>query len=138
MDYSTIIAAVLGAIVGGLLTAIVAALMQKQNEKESRLFNAKLEAYKEFVGHLESRFVSLTRKEKDLDILTLAEVSAKSLLVSSQSLNRELKYFLTYVSHVYKECFSPNFDEKKSDPMFRKLWDDAEKIEELMRKDLGF
>lgn len=131
----TIIIAILSS---GFIAAIVAALVQKRNEKESRLFNAKLEVYKEFAAHLESRFVSLTKEGRNLDITTLAEVSAKCLLVSSSNLNKELKTFLAYVSEVYKKCLLPDYDEKNAEPMFDKLWSDADKIEDLMRKDLGF
>lgn len=118
----------------GVVAAITAAVMQKRSEKESRLFNAKLEAYKEFAEHLESRFVSLTKDGKNLDITSLAEVSARCLLVSNKVLNKELKSFLAYVSEVYKKCFSGS--EQDSD--FKKLWSDADKIEDLMRRDLGF
>ena len=34
-------------LLSGVIAAIVSAIMQKRNEKESRLFNAKLEAYKD-------------------------------------------------------------------------------------------
>lgn len=132
---TTIIIAVLSS---GVIAAIVSTLMQKQNEKESRLFNAKLEAYKEFAAHLESRFVSLTKNGKNLDITTLAEVSAKCLLVSNPFVNKELKAFLVYVSEVYKRCFSPDYDEKNEGHLFDKLWSDADRIENLMREDLGF
>lgn len=125
---------VIAAIVSGVITAV----MQKRNEKESRLFNAKLEAYKDFATHLESRFVSLTKSGKNLDIATLAEVSAKCLLVSNPIVNKELKAFLAYVSEVYKRCLSSDYDEKKENSMFDKLWKDADYIENLMRKDLGF
>ena len=125
---------VIAAIVSGVITAV----MQKRNEKESRLFNAKLEAYKEFALHLESRFVSLTKIGEDLNITTLAEVSAKCLLVSSSPINKELKSFLVYVSEIYKRCSAPDYDEKKEGAMFDKLWSDADKIESLMREDLGF
>src|SRR3989338_1286802 len=125
-------------LLSGVIAAIVSAIMQKRNEKESRLFNAKLEAYKEFAAHLESRFVSLTKSGKGLDITTLAEVSAKCLLVSNEALNKELKAFLVYVSEVYKKCCLPDYDENNSGPMFDKLWKDADKIEDLMREDLRF
>ena len=108
--------------------------MQKRNEKESRLFNAKLDAYKEFSTHLVSRFTSLTKRGENLDITILAEISAKCLLVSNDILNKELKSFLAYVSEVYKKCL--NNTEKDSN--FEKLWSDADKIEDLMRRDLGF
>lgn len=122
----------------GVVAAITAATMQKRNEKESRLFNAKLEAYKEFAAHLESRFVSLTKEGKSLDITTLAEASAKCLLVSDPNVNKELKAFLVYVSEVYKRCCAPDYDEDKESEMFDKLWSDADKIEDLMRQDLRF
>lgn len=122
----------------GFVAAITAAVMQKKNEKESRIFNAKLEAYEEFSGHLISRFTSLTRQSKKLDIMTLAEVSAKCLLVSNSPLNKELKAFLVYVSEVYKRCSASDYDKDKGADMFDKLWKDADKIENLMRKDLGF
>lgn len=125
---------VIAAIVSGVITAV----MQKRNEKESRLFNAKLEVYKEFAAHLESRFVSLTKSGENLDITTLAEISAKYLLVSNSSLNKELKAFLAYVSEVYRRCCQPDYDEKNEGAMFHKLWSDADKIEDLMREDLGF
>ena len=125
---------VVAAIVSGVITAV----LQKRNEKESRLFNAKLEAYKEFAAHLESRFVSLTKDGKNLDITTLAEVSAKCFLVSNPILNKELKAFLVYVSEVYKRCCAPDYDENKETNMFDKLWGDADRIENLMREDLGF
>ena len=125
---------VVAAIVSGVITAV----MQKRNEKESRLFNAKLEAYKEFAAHLESKFVSLTKEGKSLDITTLAEVSAKCLLVSNHIVNKELKAFLVYVSEVYKRCCAPDYDKNKESEMFDKLWSDADKIEDLMRRDLGF
>lgn len=125
---------VIAAIVSGVITAI----MQKRNERESRLFNAKLESYKEFASHLLSRFISLTKSGESLDIATLAEVSAKCLLVSNPILNKELKAFLVYVSEVYKKCSSPDYDKKKDDYIFDKLWDDADRIEDLMRKDLEF
>jgi len=131
----TIIIAILSS---GAVAALVSALMQKRNEKEQRIFNAKLEAYKEFAAHLESRFVSLTKDGKNLDITTLAEISAKCLLVSNEVLNKELKAFLAYVSEVYKKCCLPDYDENNSGPMFDKLWKDADKIEDLMREDLRF
>ena len=132
---TTIIIAILSS---GMVAALVSALMQKRNEKEQRIFNAKLEAYREFAAHLESKFVSLTKEGKNLDITTLAEVSAKCLLVANSSLNKELKAFLVYVSEVYKKCCSPDYDENNSGHMFDKLWKDADKIEDLMREDLGF
>src|SRR3989344_9019763 len=124
-------------LLSGVVAALVSTIMQKRNEKESRLFSAKLEAYKEFAAHLESRFVSLTKDGKNLDITTLAEISAKCLLVSNEALNKELKAFLVHVSEVYKKCSSPDYDENNSGPMFDKLWKDADKIEDLMRQDLG-
>ena len=132
---TTIIIAILSS---GVVAALVSALMQKQNEKEQRIFNAKLDAYKEFVAHLESRFVSLTKDGKNLDITTLAEVSAKCLLVANSALNKELKAFLVHVSEVYKKCSAPDYDENKESDMFDKLWKDADEIEDLMRSDLGF
>ncbi len=132
---TTIIIAILSS---GFIAAVVSALMQKRNEKEQRIFNAKLEAYKEFAAHLESKFVSLTKEGENLDITTLAEVSAKCLLVSNDILNKELKDFLVYVSEVYKRCSASDYDESKESEMFDKLWNDADKIEGLMRKDLGF
>ncbi|MBI2639974.1 MAG: hypothetical protein HYW90_03765 [Candidatus Sungbacteria bacterium] len=132
---TTIIIAILSS---GVVAALVSALMQKRNEKEQRIFNAKLEAYKEFAAHLESKFVSLTKEGKSLDITMLAEVGAKCLLVSNAALNKELKSFLVYVSEVYKKCCVPDYDENNSGPMFDKLWSDADKIEDLMREDLGF
>ena len=131
----TIIIAILSS---GAVAALVSALMQKRNEKEQRIFNAKLEAYKEFAAHLESRFVSLTKDGKNLDITTLAEISAKCLLVSNSVLNKELKAFLAYVSEVYKRCSAPDYDEKNEGDIFDKLWKDVDKIEDLMREDLGF
>ena len=125
-------------LLSGVIAALVSAVMQKRNEKESRLFNAKLEAYKEFAAHLESRFVSLTKDGKNLDITTLAEVSAKCLLVSNPIVNKELKAFLVYVSEVYKRCCAPDYDKNKETNMFDKLWGDADRIENLMREDLGF
>jgi len=107
---NTIIIAILSS---GAVAALVSALMQKRNEKEQRIFNAKLEAYKEFAAHLGSRFVSLTKSGENLDITTLAEVSARCLLVSNEALNKELKAFLAYVSEVYKRCSAPDYDEKK-------------------------
>ncbi|MEK7651399.1 MAG: hypothetical protein AAB377_02630 [Patescibacteria group bacterium] len=125
-------------LLSGVIAALVSAVMQKRNEKESRLFNAKLEAYKEFAAHLESKFVSLTKEGKSLNITTLAEVSAKCLLISSPIVNKELKAFLVYVSEVYKRCCAPDYDKNKESEMFDKLWSDADKIEDLMRQDLGF
>lgn len=122
----------------GVVAAIISALMQKRNEKEQRIFNAKLEAYKEFAAHLESKFVSLVKEGKNLDITTLAEVSAKCLLVSNSLVNKELKAFLVYVSEVYKRCSASDYDENKESEMFDKLWNDADKIESLMRENLGF
>ncbi|KKS24073.1 MAG: hypothetical protein A2736_02945 [Candidatus Yanofskybacteria bacterium RIFCSPHIGHO2_01_FULL_41_27] len=132
---TTIIIAILSS---GVVAAVVSALMQKRNEKEQRIFNAKLEAYREFAAHLESRFVSLTKDGKNLDITTLAEISAKCLLVSNSVLNKELKAFLAYVSEVYKRCSAPDYDEKNEGDIFDKLWKDVDKIEDLMREDLGF
>lgn len=137
MEYSIMVTGIFGAIVGGFLTATVTALMNKRNEKEQRIFNARLDAYKEFAAHLESRFVSLTRDRKDLDIITLAEASAECLLVSSSSLNKELKAFLVYVSEVYKKSLALD-KTNNNKPMFDKLWSDADRIENLMREDLGF
>jgi len=131
----TIIIAILSS---GVVAAVVSALMQKRNEKEQRIFNAKLEAYREFAAHLESRFVSLTKSGGNLDITTLAEIGAKCLLVSNSALNKELKAFLVYVSEVYKRCSASNYDAKNEGEMFDKLWNDADKIEDLMREDLGF
>ena len=125
-------------LLSGVVAAIVSAVVQKRNEKESRLFNAKLDAYKEFATHLESRFVSLTRHGEVLDITTLAEVSAKCLLVSSSPINKKLKSFLFYVSEVYKRSLSPDYNEKSEESSFDKIWKDADKIENLMREDLGF
>ena len=125
-------------LLSGVIAALVSAVMQKRSEKESRLFNAKLEAYKEFAAHLESKFVSLTKEGKKLDITTLAEVSAKCLLVSNEHLNKELKEFLVYVSEVYKRCCASDYDENKEADMFDKLWSNADRIENLMRQDLGF
>jgi len=125
-------------VIAALVSGIVTAVMQKRNEKESRLFNAKLDAYKEFAAHLESRFVSLTKKGKNLDIATLTEISAKCLLISSPTLNRELKTFLTYVSDIYKKLSAPGYAKEKEDDDFEKLWQDADRIEDLMRQDLGF
>lgn len=122
----------------GVVAAMVSAVMQKKNERESRLFNAKLDAYKGFAAHLENRFVSLVDNRHNLDITTLEEVSAGCLLVSSAILNRQLKSFLVYVSEVYKRCCAPDYDEKKEHHLFIKLWSWADKIEELMRDDLGF
>ena len=43
-----------------------------------------------------------------------------------------------HVSEVYKRCSALDYDEKKEGDMFDKLWKDADKIEDLMREDLGF
>ncbi len=135
---NAIITVIIAVLSSGFIAAIVSALIQKRNEKEQRIFNAKLEAYKEFAAHLESKFVSLTKVDQDLDITTLAEVSAKCLLISSESINKEIKIFLVHVSEVYKRCSEPDYDEFKEQRMFDKLWKDADKIEGLMRGDLGF
>lgn len=73
-----------------------------------------------------------------MDITTLAEVSAKCLLVSSPIVNKELKAFLIYVSEVYKRCCAPDYDKDTEANMFNKLWEDADRIENLMWEDLGF
>lgn len=125
-------------VIAAIISGVVSAVMQKRNEKESRLFNAKLEAYKEFASHLESRFVSLTKQGEGLDLATLGEASAKCLLVSSSDLNKELKVFLVYVNDIYQKCCSPDYDEEKEEQSFVKLWADGEKIEDMMRRDLGF
>lgn len=138
MTMGTTLQFIITLILSGVVAALVSAIMQKRNEKESRLFNAKLEAYKEFAAHLESRFVSLTKRGENLSITDLAEISSKCLLVSNEVLNKELKAFLVYVSEVYKKCSSPDYDENNSGPMFDKLWNDADKIEDLMREDLRF
>lgn len=135
---SPITSVVVTVLLSGVVAAIVSAFMQKHNEKEQRIFNARLEAYKEFAAHLESRFVSLTKDGKNLDITTLAEISSKCLLVSNSNLNKELKAFLAYVSEIYKKSLLPDYDEKNTGSMFEKLWNDADKVEDLMRKDLGF
>src|SRR3989344_8012765 len=96
----------------GAVAALVSAVMQKRNEKESRLFNAKLEAYKDFCSHLQSRFVTLTRTGKDLDIPTLREESSKCLLVCNVELNEELKEFLRYVNKVYERTCSDDYDKE--------------------------
>jgi multidrug efflux pump subunit AcrB len=128
---TTIIISILSS---SVVATVMSAFMQKRNEKEQRIFNAKLEAYREFAAHLESRFISLVKHGQSLDITVLAEVSAKCLLVSSSDLNKKLKVFLTYVSEVYKKCSDNN--EKEFD--FKKLWENADEIEGLMREDLGF
>lgn len=135
---NSVITIIIAVISSSVVAAVISAVMQKRSEKESRLFNAKLEAYKEFAAHLESRFVSLMRSGKNLDIITLAEVSAKCLLVSNLILNKELKTFLAYVSKVYQRCSSSDYDEKSEGHIFDKVWNDADRIESLMREDLGF
>lgn len=130
----TIVIAVLSS---SVVAAIISAVMQKKNEKEQRIFNAKLDAYKEFATHLESRFTTLTDSGRNPELTTLMEISAKCLLVSSEELNKELKHFFSFVDQLNKKCCSPNFDMKKEEPNFLKVWNMTETIEQLMRKDLG-
>lgn len=124
--------------IAAVISGVVIAVMQKRNERESRLFNAKLEAYKEFVAHLESKFITLVDDGKTLDVGTLGQISAKCLLVSNAALNAELKKFLAYVADVYKKCSEPDFDVESEKPLFIKLVADADKVGQLMRDDLGF
>src|SRR3989344_4715957 len=130
--YQFVLILLSSSVIAAMVSGIITAVMQKRNEKESRLFSAKLEAYREFATHLETRFTSLTRQGKDLDILTLAEASAKCLLVSSPSINKELKSFLVYVSRIYEKCSAPNYKEENEKSSFDRLWSDADKIEDLM------
>lgn len=135
---NSIITILIAVLSSGAVAAIVSAVMQKRNEKEQRIFNAKLESYKEFIEHLESRFTSLTDMGKNLDLVLLMKISAKCLLVSSEELNKELKYFFSFVDQLNKKCCSQDYDAEKEKPDFVKVWNWAEKIEDLMRKDLGF
>lgn len=128
---TTIIIAVLSS---GLIAAIVSAFMQKRNEKEQRIFNAKLEAYKDFAAHLESSFVTILKSGGKLDFPTLAEISAKCLLVSNRDLNDKLKSFINFSSELYEKCCH----DKEKDSEFDKLRKDRDEIENLMREDLGF
>lgn len=125
-------------VVAAVVSSITTAVVQKRNEKESRLFNAKLEAYKEFASHLESRFVSLTKQGKNLDFATLGEASAKCLLVSCSDLNHQLKAFIVGANDLYQRCCVPDYNEEKEERSFVKLWADGERIEDMMRRDLGF
>ena len=122
----------------GVVAALVSALMQKRNEKEQRIFNAKVEAYKNFIEHLESRFTTLTDNGKNPDLVTLMKISAPCLLVSNEELNSELKHFFSFVDQLNEKCNSPEYDARKEKPNFVEVWNKAEKIEQLMRKDLGF
>lgn len=132
---TTIVIAVLSS---GVIAALVSAFMQKRNEREQRIFNARFLAYTNFVEHLESRFTTLTDEGKSPDLVTLMKISAPCLLVSSGDLNSELKHFFSFVDHLNKKCNNPDFDLKKEEQSFVEVWNKAEKIEKLMRKDLGF
>lgn len=121
----------------GAIAALVSAIMQKRNKKEQRIFNAKLDAYTNFIEHLESRFTTLTDNGKNLDLVTLMKISAPCLLVSNSELNNELKLFFSFVDQLNKRCCSSDYDATKEKLNFIEVWNKAEKVEQLMRKDLG-
>lgn len=122
---------------GGVIATVVSALLSKKNEKETRLFNVKLEAYKEFVSHIQNRFISFLGHKGNLYLHTLLEAAARCLLVSGPTLNKELRQYLVFVDNLYRKCESAdsNLDTEEE---FAELWRKGDLITELMRKDLGF
>ena len=119
----------------GAIAAIVSTVLQKKNEEETRKFQAKLEAYKTFIGYLESIYTELEHKE--INTFTLNKISSGSLLVSDEEINKRVKEFNSIVNKAHLE-FSGGRYKEAWDIMKNEAFPLADKIEELMRTDLGF
>lgn len=131
---TTIVLAVLSS---GLVAAVVAAVMEKRNEKESRIFNAKLTAYQEFAEHIQNKFVAVANAGEPLTLPTLRKLAARSLLVAGPTLHDNLVEYLGYVDSVYRKSLAEDFDNEKERRLFVKIWEDGDDIIALMRTDLG-
>ncbi len=132
MDISEFIIIILSS---GFVAAMVSATMQKKNERETRIFNAKLEAYKDFISHVKGCYRSFSFKEKDMSIFRIAEISAYIFLVSNDEINEKVKEFNSLIRKAYE------IHEKGKSPgkiVKEKIFPLGEEIEKLMRKDLGF
>lgn len=122
---------------GGIAAALVSVLTNKWSERETRLFNAKLEAYRDFIDHVQDRFLSLLNDRGDLRLTTLLKSASKCLLVSRTELAVELKTYLVLVSDLYEKSGNEKRNKAEDEKLFDELWARSDEIAELMRKDLG-
>lgn len=122
---------------GGVTATLVSVFTNKWSEKETRLFNAKLEAYSDFIDHIQDRFLSLLNDRGDLKLPTLLKSASKCLLVSSTGLSEELKEYLIFVSDLYEKCGNEEENKEEEEKLFAELWRKSDTIAELMRQDLG-
>ncbi len=119
-----------------VVAAIVSIVVNKWSEKESRIFNAKLDAYRDFSKHLQSRFMTLIDDKDRLDLTNLHKVASSSLLVANTEVSNELKKYLSFISNLFQKCCSEDYDVEKELKSFEKAWEWGDKIVDLMRKDL--
>ena len=130
----TVLIALLGS---GVVAAAVSIVVNKWSEKESRIFNAKLDAYRDFSEHLQSRFMTLIDDKHKLDLANLRKTASNSLLVANTEVSDELKDYLSFISDLFQKCCSEDYDEAKELKSFEKVWRWGDKIVDLMRKDLN-
>ncbi|MBA7713799.1 hypothetical protein ES703_122809 [subsurface metagenome] len=136
--WQTILVSLITALIGGgAIAALVSAVMQKKNEKETRVFNAKLKAYEKFIGHLKDCYTRIEKEEKDLDIAKLDEISSIVLLVGSDEINIKVKKFNTSIAEAYAQLKKEKNEKGALKTLKEKSIPLSDEIEELMRKDLG-
>jgi len=119
-----------------VVAAVVSIVVNKWSEKESRIFNAKLDAYRDFSEHLQSRFMTLIDDKDRLGLTNLHKVASSSLLVANTEVSNELKKYLSFISNLFQKCCSEDYDAEKELKSFEKAWEWGDKIVDLMRKDL--
>ena len=120
----------------GGISAIVTLVIQKNNEKESRLFNAKMEAYKNFIGHLQSFYTEFWDEEKVSTSYYLDKISSLVILLGSEEIVEKLKQLNIFIASANSKWKTGKKDESKE---FVKANVHPLKleIEKLMREDLG-
>ena len=113
-------------VVATVVSAIVTTLLQKKSEKESRIFNAKMEAYKNFIGCLRSYH----ELENIDDILKIRKISAPVILVCTAEIKEKVEKF------DYALCGLYQSKRTVSEEKIRHVTDLGEVITTLMRDDL--
>lgn len=122
----------------GSVAALISAVMQNKHETRKRIFNAKFNAYKGFIGYLEDYYASVEKREKEISILSLDKISAPVFLVGDSKIIQKIKSFNALISKAYRVLKVEKKQKEAFKIMEEKIIPLGKDIEELMRNDLGF
>lgn len=114
----------------GILTVLIAPILNKINEKESRIYKIKLDTYTEFTKHLLSFYNPTPKKREYFDQILFDMLSSKIILIAPNDIKNDI---LNFNTKLYKAVRSPDVEREKE---LDSLIDDRKLLLEKLREDL--